>query len=243
MLDQTRIQFALLSLIMVYSASTQTCSFDAAFTVIADQVEPASILNEFPDPQMSFFRDILRFTEEETQQVVEAAIRHFNTQFGVDFSNIQPNDANQRFLRSAMFHSIMAPYNATAIANRWLVTGNRRSRCFRVGSGRLQVVFNDTTMLHGLYGGVDGRQVNAGDFLVYGYLAIFDTCPQQPLLIQTQTDIPARILPVEGWIVEELRLYHRQLGRGRAQNTFKNRLSPDDPTMIVIENQSVLSFP
>ena len=78
---------------------------------------------------------------------------------------------------------------------------------------------------------------------MYGYLAIFDTCPQQPILIQTQTDIPARILPVEGWIVEELRLYHRQLGRGRAQNTIKNRPSPDDPTMLVIEVQGVMSFP
>ena len=227
----------------MYSASTLSCPFDAAFTIIADRVEPASILDEFPDPQMSFFRDILRFTEAETQQVVEAAIQHFNTQFGLDFTNIEPNDANQRFLGNAMFQSIMAPFNATAIANRWLVTGSTRSRCFRVGSGQLQVVFNDTMMLHGLYGGEGGRQVNAGDFVVYGYLAIFDNCPQQPILIQTLSNIPARILPVEGWIVEELQLYHRQLGRGRAQNTLKNRPSPDDPTMIVIENLSVVSFP
>ena len=243
MSEHTWIQIALLSLLMVYSASTQTCSFDAAFTLVTDRVDPASILDEFPDPQMSFFRDILRFTEAETQQVVEAAIQHFNTQFGLDFSNIQPDDANQRFLGNAMFFPLMAPFNATAIANHWLMTGNTRSRCFQVGTGQIQVVFNDTMMLHGLYGGVDGRQVNAGDLLVYGYLAIFDACPQQPILIQIQTDIPARILPVEGWIVEELRLYNRQLGRGRAQTTFKTRPSPDDPTMIVMENQSVLSFP
>ena len=46
MSDQTWIQLAFFSLIMVYSASTQTCSLDAAFTVIADRVEPVSILNE-----------------------------------------------------------------------------------------------------------------------------------------------------------------------------------------------------
>ena len=239
------IQIALLGLLMVYnvSASLRHCSFDAAFTIIADRVEPASILNEFPDPQMGFYRNTLRFTEAETQQVVEAAIQHFNTQFGLDFSNIQPNDANQRFLGNAMLHAIMSPFNATAIDNRWLVSGNRKSRCFDVGSGQIQVVFNDTMLLHGLYGGVDGRQVNAGDFLVYGHLIIFDTCPQQPIVIQVQTDIPARVLPVEGWFVEELRLYHRQLGRGRAQTTFKTRPSQDDPTMLVIENQSVMSFP
>ena len=239
------IQIALLGFLMVYSvsASPSVCSFDAAITIIADRVEPASILDEFPDPQMTFYRNTLRFTEAETQQVVESAIQHYNTQFGLDFSNIEPNDANQRFLGNAMLHSIMSPFNASVIANRWLVTGNKRSRCFQAGSGQIQVVFNDTMMLHGLYGGEDGRQVNAGDFLVYGHLIIFDTCPQQPIVIQVQTDIPARVLPVEGWFVEELRLYHRQLGRGRAQSTFKTRPYPDDPTMIVIENQSVVSFP
>ena len=243
MSNHTWIQIVLLGLIMVYSASTQSCSFDAAFVIIADRVDPASIFDEFPDPQLNFYRDTLRFTEEETQQVQEAAIQHFNMQFGLDFSNIEPNDANQRFIGNAMFNSIEAPFNATAIANRWIVTGNRKSKCFPVGSGQFRVDFNDTMMLHGLYGGEDGRQVSAGDFLVYGHLIIYDTCPQQPIVIQTQTDIPARILPVEGWIVEELRLYHRQLGRGRAQSTFKTRPSSDDPTMFVTENQSVVSFP
>ena len=243
MSDHKCVQIALLGLIMVYSASTQSCSFDAAFVVIADLVRPVSVLNEFPDPQMKFFRDILRFTEQETQQVVENAIQHFSTQFGLDFSNIEPNHANQRFLGNAMFHPIMPPFNASAIANSWIVTGNRRSRCFRVGSGSLQVVFNDTMMLHGLYGGVDGRPVNAGDFLLYGFFAIFDACLQQPILIQSQSDIPARVLPVEGWLIEESRLYNRQLGRGRSQNTVKNTISQDDPAMVMITDQLVISFP
>ena len=104
----------------------------------------------------------------EARLVVEAVIQHFNTQFGLDFSNIQPNDENQRFLGNTMLYSTKTPFNVTAVANRWLVTGNRPSRCFQMGTGFLQVAFNDTMMLHGLYGGVDGRQVNAGDFLVYG---------------------------------------------------------------------------
>ena len=244
MSDHTWIQIALLGL-MVYSvsASPSHCSFDAAFTIVDDEVAPASILDEFPDPQMSYFRDTLRFTEAETQQVVEAAIQHFNTQFGLDFSDIQPNDANQRILGNAMLYSTKTPFNVTAVANRWLVSGNRLSKCFQMGTGYIQVAFNDTMTLHGLYGGEDGRQVNAGDFLVYGYLVLFDSCPQQLVLIQAQTDIPARILAVEGWVVEDLRLYHRQLGRGRAHNSFKTRPSPDDPMMIVMLTQTVVSFP
>ena len=245
MLDHTSLQFALFGLLMVYSvsASPQQCSFDAAISIVDDRVVPVSIFGEFPDPQMSFFRDTLRFTEAETQQALEAAIQHFNTQFGLDFSNIEPNDANQRFLGNATLFFRKIPFNMTVISNRWLVTGNRKSKCFQAGSGQLQVDFNGTMMLHGLYGGEDGRPVNAGDILVYGYIIIFDSCPQQPILIQVQTDIPGRVLPVEGWIVEELRIYHRQLGRGRAQATFKTRPSPDDPTMIVMESQAVVSFP
>ena len=243
MSDHKWVQIALVGLIMVCSASSQSCSFDATVVIIADMARPVSILNEFPDPQMRFFRDILRFTEQETQQLVENAIQHFTTQFGLDFSNIESNDANQRFLGNAMLHSIKIPFNATAIANSWIVTANRRSRCFQVGSGSLQVIFNDTMMLHGLYGGVAGRPVNAGDFLLYGYFALFDACPQQPILIQFQGDIPARVLPVEGWLIEEGQLYNRQLGRGRSQNTVKNRISQDDPTMLLIKNELVMSFP
>ena len=44
----------------------------------------------FLDPQMRFFRDILHFTEQDTQQVVENAIQHVSMQFGWDFSNIEP---------------------------------------------------------------------------------------------------------------------------------------------------------
>ena len=228
---------------MVCSASTQLCSFDAAVTIIADLERPVSILNEFPDPQTRFFREILGFTEQETQQVVDNAIQHFNTQFGLDFSNIDPNEANQRFLGNAMFEPFMTPFNASAIANSWIVTGNRRSRCFQAGSGGLQVIFNDTMMLNGLYGGVDGRPVNAGDFLQYAFIAIFDACPQQPILIQSQSDIPARVLPVEGWLIQEVRLYNRQLGQGRSQNTFKSTISQDDPSRVMITIQLVMSFP
>ena len=105
------------------------------------------------------------------------------------------------------------------------------------------MIFNDTMMPHGLYGGVDGRPVNAGDVAQYSFFAIFDACLQQPILIQSQSDIPARVLPVEGWLIEESRLYNRQLGRGRSQNTVKNTISQDDPAMVMITDQLVISFP
>ena len=228
---------------VVDNVATQSCTpFEAVMAVVTDLVLPASSL-QFADPEMKFYTETLRFTAEETNRVMENAIQHFNTQFGIDFSNVEPNEANQRFLEFGVFQPNASPFNDTIIANRWIVNGNRRSKCFPTGSGYFSVVFNTTTMLHGVYGGEEGKQVNPGDIVDYGHFVIFGACPQQPILIQLQSDIPARILPVEGWIVEEYRIYNRQLGRGRAQSVLKTRPSPDDPTMIIVEVQRVLSFP
>ena len=229
---------------VVDNVASQSCptSFEAVFAGVTDLVVPVSSL-QFADPEMRFYTETLRFTAEETNQVMENAIQHFNTQFGIDFSNVEPNDANQRFLEYARFEPIAAPFNNTIIANRWIVNGNRRSRCFPIGSGSFSVNFNATTMLHGVYGGEGGKRINAGDFVDYGYFAIFGACAQQPILVQFQSDVPARTLPVEEWTVEEYRIYNRQLGRGRTQGVLKSRSSPDDPTIIIMESQRVFSFP
>ena len=230
---------------VVDNVVTQSCSmpFEAVMAVVTDLVLPASSL-QFADPKMKFFTETLRFTAEEINQVMENAIQHFNTQFGIDFSNVEPNEANQRILEYATFEPFATPFNGTIIANRWIVNGNTRSKCFPMSSGYFAINFNGTTMLHGLYGGEEGKQVSAGDFVDYGYFAIFGACTQQPILIQLQSDVPARRLPVEAeWIVEEYRLYNHQLGRGRAQSVLKSRPTQDDPTMIIVEVQRVLSFP
>ena len=238
------ISTALLVVLIVHNGASQSCStpFEAVIASVTDLVVPASSL-QFADPEMRFYTDILRFTTEEINQEMENAIQYFTTQFGVDFANIEPNDANQRFLPTAVFGPIQIPFNSTMIANHWISTGNRRSRCFTISAGYFGVTFNDTTMLHGVYGGEQGLPVNAGELLAYGYIVIFGACAQQPILIQTRSNTPARILPVEGWFVEDLRLYNRQLGDGRFQGVFKIRPSPDDPTMVVVESQLLLSFP
>ena len=234
----------LLGLLVVNDVTSQTCStpFEAVMVGVTDLVVPASSF-QFADPEMKFYTETLRFTAEETNQEMENAIRHFNNQFGIDFSNIEPNEANQRFLPTAMFSPNVSPINFTTIANRWLVSGNRKSKCFQMAYGFFSITFNDTTMLHGVYGGEEGREVSAGDTVVYGHMAIFGTCAQQPIVIQAQNNIPGRRTPVEGWVVEDFQLYNRQLGRGRAQSVFKASSSPDDPTMLVIEVQMVCSFP
>lgn len=237
-------QLWLLGLLMIPIVASQLCTtqFRAAWSVVADFEVPLSSLT-FDDPELKFYRETLHFTAQETQQQMENAIQHFRTQFGLDFSSVEPNSENKRFLGNARFEPLASPLNLTIVSNRWINSGNRRSACYPMGSGTFSVNFNGTTTLYGEYGGEAGRQVNEGDALNYGHFIIFGACAQQPIVIQLQNNIPAHTVPSEGWIVDYLQLYHRQLGTGRAQIVFKSRPSATDPSMLVIENMQLFSFP
>ena len=107
------IQAVLVGLLIVNSVTSQTCStpFDAAIAGVTDLVVPLPLTSL--DSQMTFYTEILGFTAEEAEQVLENAIRHFNTQFGIDFSNVEPNEANQRSLPTAGFSPNLNPINFT----------------------------------------------------------------------------------------------------------------------------------
>ena len=58
--------------------------FVAEFVAITDKVVSPPVI--LPDYSLSFFRDVMLFTEEEIVQVEEDAIQFFNTRFGLNFS-------------------------------------------------------------------------------------------------------------------------------------------------------------
>lgn len=242
----TWILTAVLGLLVVHSTAGQSCPtpFEAVISGVTDVVIPA-VQFDFQDPEMTFLSEILHLTNEEIEQKTEYAIQHFNTTFGLDFSNIEPNDEQQRFLGNARFRPSRGPYNFTIVDNRWLVSGNPRSRCFKVGFGGFGVDFTGEMMLHGTYGGEEGIQAPADAFMVYQDLFFFDVCPQQPILIQYKSLVPARVLSFDGGTIgiEEHQLNSRQLGTGRVHIVTKARPRPDDSMLLVVENTIVLSFP
>lgn len=91
-------------------------------------------------------------------------------------------------------------------------------------------------MMHGVYGGEEGKPVQGGDSIVSAYLIIFNACIHQPIIIQAWAETPG--LPVEGWNIVEFKLYNPWLGRGRLQSIFKYQ----DPAMPT-EVWQVFSFP
>ena len=87
------------------------------FAGVTDLVVPLSVTISSLDSQLTFYTEMLGFTAEEANQELENAIQHFNTQFGIDFSNVEPNDANRRFLPTAIFSPNLNPINLTIVAN------------------------------------------------------------------------------------------------------------------------------
>ena len=88
----TWIQSALLGLLIVNNVASQTCStpFEAVFAGVTDITLPDSVLVLVGLTAM-----------QQTEQVMQNALEHFNTQFGLDFSNIAPDSNNVRFFENA----------------------------------------------------------------------------------------------------------------------------------------------
>ena len=216
--------------------------FAAEYVCIIDQVVSASVLQPAPDSSLSFFREVMLFTEEEIVQVTNDAIQFYNTRFGLDFSQSEPNELGQRFYQNATFFLFrFAPeLQYTITFNRWIVSGNTRSVCFENRAGNFMVTFSDQQILHGTYGGEDGIPVASTDNLVYGFHNIL-ICPQEPLVIQYNTATPARVDPHDGFQIANFDLFHRILGHGLGQGVAQ--FTPTEDGRVHFTLRNIFTFP
>ena len=196
------------------AAQSQMCEepFKATITVTTNVTIPVSA--SYLDPDLVFFRKVLRFTEEEIDRDREAAMRFYKDMYGLDFTSIEPNEQRQRVLGNATFEPGMSPFNFTYVFNSWLVNGRTRTKCFPASDGGFWVRFSGSMMLHGEYGGEEGKPVSARQLLVYGHHYVFDACKQQGLTFQLESIVPFRSVPVDGYSVVILRFRNRMLGEG-----------------------------
>ena len=197
-------------------AQSQMCSepFQAVMTLVTNVTFPASA--SFLDSGLVFYRRVLRFTEEEIDRDREAAMQFFRDTYGLDFTNIEPNEQGQRTLGNATFEPVMLPFNFTYVHNSWLVNGRAKTRCFPAGEGGFHIRFTGTMMLHGEYGGIEGALALENDRVFFQRQYIYEACKQQGIIIQVQTLAPFRTLEAEpsGFIVYNFRVRHRVLGEG-----------------------------
>ena len=73
-------------------AQSQMCEepFQAALMVVNNVTFPAS--SSFLDSDLVFYREVLRFTEEEIDRERETAMNFYRDFYGLDFTNVQPDE-------------------------------------------------------------------------------------------------------------------------------------------------------
>ena len=75
------------------------------------------------DPNLTFFREILGYSEDEIQQDVQNAFQFFSERFGLEFSLAQPNELGLHFFQNATLQPTKIPAPFIITFNCWILTG------------------------------------------------------------------------------------------------------------------------
>ena len=225
--------------------SSQACPprhFSAVVVETLDEtVEDQKI--HIDDPKLYFFKKILRLQEEEIHHVFEDAINFFNYTFGLDFSNVPPNEENQRYLENAKMYTYVKKkdINFIATANSWIRNGNTQSRCYHINEGGIIVSILNYTTLYGRYGGDEGKPIGPQVPLLYGFHSI-DVCEQSPVLIHYRCPTPIRTEPIDGTRVLNCYAFNKALGQGRFHGISIFTPDRDDPEKYRATYRNILTF-
>ena len=184
---------------MLLPMQSQMCEepFQAVLTHATNVTFPISA--DFLDQNHFYYSEVLRFKEEEIDRERGAAIQFFRDFYGLDFTNIEPNEQGQRILGNATFEPIMNPFNNTFAFNTWLANGNTRTRCFLVGDGGFRARFTGDVTLYGEYGGEEGKMAVAGNGIFYRHDYFHDACALPGIIIQLESITPIRTVLVDGF--------------------------------------------
>ena len=223
---------------------SQTCpseQFSAVFTASVDLTYDTTLAYPQDDPELVFFKTIMKFSDTAIQHTVDDAIQFFNDRYGLDFSASTPNEKNERFFENAKMSPFIVPPEVDYIVtiNSWFQSGNIRSTCYPIRDGGFQVSFSANQTLRGSYGGPTGKPAG---LLVYGFYSI-EVCKQSPIIIQYQSATPYRIEPIDGIAIANSELYNRVLGHGRAQGIIIVIPDPDEPGRLRVTLRSTFTFP
>ena len=230
---------------MSFQRATQTCHpFSATSVAIMNQNidNPSGVFVD--DPQLTYFRDIMKFRDDTIQHTLEDAFKFFNETYGLDFSLSPPTDQNEYFYQNARLSPsrLADDIDYLVTLNNWIQTGNTRSTCYKIRDGGFQVSFSDDQLLHGSYGGAGGLPVGVTNFIAYGFYNI-DVCQQSPVIIQVQSATPVRVVPVDGTLSTSVDLYNTVLGRGKGRISASFTPDQERPGEFRLEFVNVLTFP
>ena len=204
-------------------------------TVSADEVQGN-------DPELSFFREVIGFNDAGVEQVTQDAMNFFQSNYGLDFSQSEPNQLGERVYMNATVFPYRLPFDIHATYNPWIVNPERGTKCFASSAGGFMVTFSGDQLLRGSYGGSEGRPVMGGEAILdYGFYSI-PVCRQSPITIRRVTPIPNEERRI-GFSILFYELFHRNLGQGTERGVFQSAVLADDENRVRTVGSSVLTFP
>ena len=232
-----------LSFLVLHNAAAQSQEYEepfkAALMLITNVTYPAS--SNMLDSEHVYYREVLGYTEEQINAEREAALRFYRDVYGLNFTDVEPDAYGQRVLGNATFRPVMSPYNSTFVFNRWLVSGRTNTRHYRVGGAGFQAWFSGPVMLHGEYGGEEGRLAFANEGLYYGHDYIYDACRLQGIIFQIESLTPIRRVQPDDWFVITFRVRNRTLGEGTSWGVV--RITEIDSDTVRFEGRQLYTFP
>ena len=237
------ISIAVLSLQFATTLGQQCPAFTATFTTLVEQtIDELNIL--INDPELIFFKEVVGFRDSDIKHAIDDALKFFNETYGLDFSLAPPNEQQERVLGNAKLRLFRAPDNFRLflVSSNWIQTGSTRFTCRDVYFGGFVVDFTGDELLHGTYGGADGKPVGVGNSLEYGFFVI-DVCNQSPIIIQYSSSAPIRFEPIDGTGILTFDLYNNVLGYGKAVETVTIRPDEDNPGKYHISDRNFITFP
>ena len=217
--------------------------YSATFVTVIDQLMDGRYFGA-PDPEFTFFKEVMGFREDAIQHTLEDVFQFFNDTYGLDFSLSSPNEDNEYFFENARLRLITFPppgvkYNV--VVSNWIRTGSTRLTCHNIRDGQFEVSFSEDQLLHGSYGGIEGLPADSSTYIIYGFSRI-DVCDQSPIIIQFQNPIPIRREPIDGTHILDYDLYSRVLGYGKASGTSTIKADPDNQGKYRFVNRNVYTF-
>ena len=241
----------LFSTVVLTTAAAQSCpanqiASDVQIVQHGDGLIPASaarLPGGDPDPSLRFFSKVLGYSDDQIQQEVQNALQFFSERFGLDFSLTQPNEEGLRFFQNATLRPIRRFNIVFTTLNRWILTGNTRTKCFSNPIGGFIVTFTGEQILKGTYGGEDGIDVLNDRNLAYEYMTI-SVPPCEPIVIQRRTPIPIEAARI-GIYVTFYELSHPTLGQGAQQGVVQLGLvtAANGTAFVQLSGSSVFTFP
>ena len=182
------------------------------------------------DPEMTFFKDIMGFRDDEIQHAFEDAVKFFNETYALDFTLSPPNEQNEYFFENAKMtlFRFREDVRYRVVFNNWIHTGSTHTSCDEVQIGGYIVTFTGDQLLHGSYGGVEGIPATVGEFTEYGYNKFY-VCDQSPVIIQIQNATPFRREPIDGTLFLHFDTYNNILGYGKAMGVIISKPDRENP--------------